>query len=93
MRLMAPGPGGCRNVKWIRHISVSEWPSELGSGSKLDSWTSHREHCAEDTVAPDWKSPLKTGAGDKTTIVLDHSAESYLLPTKSCRDCMGWREH
>jgi len=90
VRLMAPGTGGCRNVKWIRHISVSERPSELDSGSKLDrhfspaiSWTSHREHCAEDTAAPHWKSPIQKGAGDNTIINLDQGPVIQSMPVQS----------
>eukprot|EP00039_Didymoeca_costata_P015873 m.275784 g.275784 ORF g.275784 m.275784 type:complete len:649 (+) comp16295_c0_seq2:1254-3200(+) len=36
IRLLAPGHAGCRNVKWVESIFVSEEASELDSGSKLD---------------------------------------------------------
>ena len=36
VRLLAPGTAGCRNVKWVRNISVTAAASELDSGSKLD---------------------------------------------------------
>ena len=36
LRLVAPGHAGCRNVKWLKNISVTAKPSELDAGSKLD---------------------------------------------------------
>jgi len=36
VRCLAPGHAGCRNVKWVNEIIVSEKASELDSGSKLD---------------------------------------------------------
>ena len=35
-RLLAPGHAGCRQVKWVKRISVTEEASELDSGSRLD---------------------------------------------------------
>ena len=55
IRLIAPGHAGCRNVKWVRQIILSQAASELDSGSRLDrhyspdvSWDSHRDHTADD---------------------------------------------
>jgi len=86
IRLMAPGTGGCRNVKWIKNISVTEVPSELDSGSKLDrhfspeiSWTSHRKHCADDK----WTPPTTLGAGDCSEIRLDQGPVIQSLPVQS----------
>jgi len=36
LRLVVPGHAGCRNVKWLKNISVTAKPSELDAGSKLD---------------------------------------------------------
>jgi DMSO/TMAO reductase YedYZ molybdopterin-dependent catalytic subunit len=36
LRLLAPGHAGCRNVKWVSTIIVSDEASELDSGSRLD---------------------------------------------------------
>ena len=36
LRLLAPGHAGCRNVKWIKQIIVSQQASDLDSGSKLE---------------------------------------------------------
>jgi len=36
VRCLAPGHAGCRNVKWVTDIIVSEQASEFDSGSKLD---------------------------------------------------------
>lgn len=90
IRLLAPGTGGCRNVKWIRQISVTERPSELDSGSKLDrhfspeiSWTSHRSHCAADTASPDWVSPISKGEGDSAHIRLDQGPVIQSMPIQS----------
>jgi sulfite oxidase len=89
LRLVAPGTGGCRNVKWIRNISVTEKPSELDSGSKLDrhfaptiSWTSHREHCTEDRT-PGWKPPVTKGPGDGCEIKLEQGPVIQTLPVQS----------
>jgi DMSO/TMAO reductase YedYZ molybdopterin-dependent catalytic subunit len=55
LRLLAPGHAGCRNVKWVGTISVTEKPSELDSGSRLDrhfapdvNWESHKDHVSKD---------------------------------------------
>ena len=55
IRLLAPGTAGCRNVKWVQSIEISEEPSELDSGGRLDrhlapdiSWDLHREHAASE---------------------------------------------
>jgi len=55
VRLLAPGHAGCRNVKWVSAIALTEEASELDSGSRLDrhfspdiSWLAHKEHTALD---------------------------------------------
>lgn len=88
IRLLAPGTGGCRNVKWIQSISVSEAPSELDSGSKLDrhfapdiSWNAHRIHIAKEKV-PDWK-PDNMCHKDGCEIKLDQGPVIQTLPVQS----------
>lgn len=91
VRLIAPGTGGCRNVKWVKNISVTEMPSELDSGSKLDrhfspevSWTAHRKHCAQDLPATkNWKPPVSMGSGDNCEIRLDQGPVIQSLPVQS----------
>lgn len=53
VRLLAPGHAGCRNVKWVQSIIVSDEASELDSGSRLDrhfapdvQWHDHKDHTA-----------------------------------------------
>ena len=55
IRLLAPGHAGCRNVKWVQTIALTDEASELDSGSRLDrhfapdiSWMAHKEHVAAD---------------------------------------------
>lgn len=55
IRLLAPGHAGCRNVKWVQTIALTDEASELDSGSRLDrhfapdiSWMAHKEHVAEE---------------------------------------------
>lgn len=55
LRLLAPGHAGCRNVKWVGSISVTEKPSDLDSGSRLDrhfapdvNWESHKGHVCKE---------------------------------------------
>ena len=38
VRLLAPGHAGCRNVKWVGRIEVTERPSELDAGSRLGNY-------------------------------------------------------
>lgn len=64
VRLLAPGHAGCRNVKWVKTINITETPSDLDSGSKLDrhfapdiSWDEHRQHV--DHVGVGYKSECK----------------------------------
>lgn len=88
VRLLAPGTGGCRNVKWVQSISVSEAPSELDSGSKLDrhyapdiSWNAHRIHIATEKV-PGWK-PENMCHKDGCEIKLEQGPVIQTLPVQS----------
>jgi sulfite oxidase len=88
VRLLAPGTGGCRNVKWVQSISISEAPSELDSGSKLDrhfapdiSWNAHRIHIASEKV-PGWK-PDNMCHKDGCEIRLDQGPVIQTLPVQS----------
>ena len=94
LRLLAPGHAGCRNVKWVGSISVTEKPSDLDSGSRLDrhfapdiNWQSHKEHVAKDRT-PTNVIPLsenyKTDAGNNCAPVrLDQGPVIQTLPVQS----------
>lgn len=72
VRLLAPGHAGCRNVKWIKTIMVSEAPSELDSGSKLD------RHFAPDMT---FKGHIRQG---EDMLRLDQGPVIQTLPVQSC---------
>lgn len=89
LRLLAPGTGGCRNVKWVSKISVTERPSELDSGSKLDrhfsaeiGWSAHRIHTAEDR-RPDWTPPVVSRTDNTGEVRLDQGPVIQTLPVQS----------
>ena len=51
--MFVSGHAGCRNVKWVQTIIVSDEASELDSGSRLDRhfapdvmWHDHKDHTA-----------------------------------------------
>lgn len=65
LRLLAPGHAGCRNVKWVQSISVTDEASELDSGSRLDrhfapdiTWGLHKDHVAQERC-PSAPAPRK----------------------------------
>eukprot|EP00041_Stephanoeca_diplocostata_P033613 m.1115910 g.1115910 ORF g.1115910 m.1115910 type:complete len:687 (-) comp24373_c0_seq1:124-2184(-) len=85
IRLLAPGHAGCRNVKWVSTIDVSEAPSELDAGSKLDRHFAPNytfleqirhgdEHFSADSVAK---------SGTKQSIRLDQGPVIQTLPVQS----------
>lgn len=85
LRLLAPGHAGCRNVKWVSTIDVSEAPSELDAGSKLDRHFAPNytfleqirhgdEHYSADSVAK---------SGTKQSIRLDQGPVIQTLPVQS----------
>lgn len=92
VRLLAPGHAGCRNVKWVSQIVLSEKPSELDSGSKLDrhyspdvSWDAHRDHascdrCPKEVINEHGEVRTETGpviqTGPVTSIVCDPENQS-----------------
>jgi sulfite oxidase len=85
IRALAPGTGGCRNCKWVKHLSVSAKPSELDSGSKLDrhfantvTWASHRDHIAQER-----KPGYSTGIKDGCEVQLDKGPVIQSLPIQS----------
>eukprot|EP00941_MAST-03F_sp_MAST-3F-sp1_P006417 g6417.t1 len=71
IRLLAPGHAGCRNVKWVSKIMLTEAPSELDSGSKLD------RHFAPDIT---FKNHIREGE-DK--LRLDQGPVIQTLPVQS----------
>lgn len=71
IRLLAPGHAGCRNVKWVSRIILTEAPSELDSGSKLD------RHFAPDVT---FKGHIREGE-DK--LRLDQGPVIQTLPVQS----------
>ena len=86
IRLLAPGTAGCRNVKWVQAIEVSEEPSELDSGGRLDrhlapdiSWDLHREHAALER-APERKHHDPCAMRD---VLTDQSPVIQTLPVQS----------
>lgn len=94
LRLLAPGHAGCRNVKWVGTISVTENPSELDSGSRLDrhfapdiNWQSHKDHVSKERC-PSATLPLsdhyKADAGNNCTPVrVDQGPVIQTLPVQS----------
>ena len=71
VRLLAPGTAGCRNVKWVRNISVTAAASELDSGSKLD------RHFAPDV---EFKPAIRKG---EEHLRLDQGPVIQTLPVQS----------
>lgn len=48
IRLLAPGHAGCRNVKWVQQIIVSDEASELDAGARLDRCDGFFDMCTLD---------------------------------------------
>ncbi len=71
VRLLAPGHAGCRNVKWVTKIMLTEAPSELDSGSKLD------RHFAPDVT---FKGHIREG---EDRLRLDQGPVIQTLPVQS----------
>ena len=71
VRLLAPGTAGCRNVKWVRTISVTKAASELDSGSELD------RHFAPDY---EFKTEIRKG---EDHLRLDQGPVIQTLPVQS----------
>ena len=84
IRLRAPGHAGCRNVKWVQTIALTDELSELDSGSRLDrhfapdiSWMAHKEHVAEERC-PERK--LKNDLTNVSARSIDlHNGRQFLI--------------
>ena len=83
IRLLAPGHAGCRNVKWVQNIILSDEASELDSGSRLDrhfapdvEWHDHKEHTALT------RCPEKSGSCSRV-VRIDQGPVIQTLPVQS----------
>lgn len=84
VRLLAPGHAGCRNVKWVSTISVTDAPSELDSGSRLDRhyapdvrWHDHKDHTALS------RCPKPDGSCQTKVVRTDQGPVIQTLPVQS----------